>query len=228
MKDTEYIENIELIERNLKHIEFELLLENPSYFRIAVESHNALLRAMVQVLKGGSNFPIDKKLGKEKMFVISNNTMSKVIIKKERIDSCKNAWKFSEPIIVDINVGDENNISRNNDEYEKYLVGFYDLLAMIQCDSFMKDFSSAETINISGEDMSILEWLHEKIRNEYEHFIPKSYGAPINSLIHSSILCLDICKKLLVDTSNIYLLQLRNKFKCPLENIIYKLNNNDN
>ena len=99
---------------------------------------------------------------------------------------------------------------------------------MIQCDYFMKYFSSAETIVITNEDLATLEWLHEKIRNEYEHFIPKSYGAPVKDLIYSSVLCLDICKKLLVETSNIYLMQLKNKFKLPLENISYKLNNNYN
>jgi hypothetical protein len=225
MKDKEFINNVDLIEKNLKHIEFELLLENPSYFRIAVESHSALLRAIVQSLKGGSNFPIDKKIGEEKKFVCSINDSPPVMIKKEKVGNCKKAWKFSNPTSIDVNEIDENNLSRDNDDYEKYLVSFYDLLAMIQCDYFMKFFSGAETIVLTNEDLVTLEWLHEKIRNEYEHFIPKSHGAPINDLIYSSILCLDICKRLLVETSNIYLLQLRDKFKHPLENICYKLNN---
>ena len=225
MTDTEFINNIDLIEKNLKHIEFELLLDNPSYFRIAVESHDALLRTMVQALKGGSNFPIDKRLDKEKKFICSINNSPPVMIKKEKVNDCKNAWRFAEPVVIDTNEVDENKIYRD-DNYEKYLVSFYDLLAMIQCDYFMKYFSSAETIVITNDDLAYLDWLHEEIRNEYEHFIPKSYGAPINNLIYSSILCIDICKKLIVETSNIYVRQLRGRFKNQLNNISYKLNNN--
>jgi len=226
MKDAEFINNVDLIENNFKHIEFELSLRNPSYFRIAIESHNALLRAMVQALKGGSNFPIDNKLDKEKTFICSINNSPPVIIKKKKVKGCQNAWRFTEPTPVDPNEIDESNKSRYNDDYKKYLVGFYDLLAMIQCDYFMKYFSSAETIIINNEDLATLDWLHEKIRNEYEHFIPKSYGAPTNDLIYSAIMCLDICNKLLVETSNIYLLQLRERFEKQIKDITNKLNDN--
>ncbi|MEJ2613711.1 MAG: hypothetical protein P8Z35_02020 [Ignavibacteriaceae bacterium] len=226
MKDAEFINNVDLIENDFKHIEFEISLENPSYFRIAIESHNALLRAMVQALKGGSNFPIDKKLDKEKKFICSINNSPPVMIKKERVKECQNAWRFTEPTTVDPNEIDEGNISRYNDDYKKYLVGFYDLLAMIQCDYFMKYFSSAETIIINSKDLATLDWLHEKIRNEYEHFIPKAYGAPTNDLLYSAIMCLDICNKLLVETSNIYLLQLKDRFKKQIKEITNKLNDN--
>ena len=39
-KDLEFIENIDLIENGYNHILFEFESENPSYFRIALESHN--------------------------------------------------------------------------------------------------------------------------------------------------------------------------------------------
>lgn len=223
MKDLESINNVDLIENNLKHIQYEFSLEKPSYFRIAIESHNVLLRAMVQSLKGGSNSFIDKKLNKERKFTFPINNSYQVRIKKQKVEGCTNAWRFSNPIKINPEEVGET-VSRNNDNYEKYLAGYYDLLAMIQSDHFMKNFSGAETIIITNEDLRLLDWLHREIRNEYEHFIPKSYGASINDLICTSILCINICKKLLVESSNVYLLNLRYRFKNQLEDINNRFN----
>src|ERR1035437_7063792 len=163
MKHAEFINNIDLIENNLLHIDYELRQEIPSYFRIAVESHNALLRSMVQALKDGSNFCIDKKLDRDRKFTFSINNNPPIMIKKEKVVDCLHAWRFSKP--VELNKNDCDKGIRGNDNYKKFLIGFYDLLAMIQCDYFMKYFSQAETIIITDDDLEWIDWLHEEIRN---------------------------------------------------------------
>jgi hypothetical protein len=36
----------------------------------------------------------------------------------------------------------------------------------------MGQFVHSAVVPVCDEDMKTLEWLHEEIRNEYEHFIP--------------------------------------------------------
>jgi len=78
-----------------------------------------------------------------------------------------------------------------------YLIFFYDALAMIQADGFMKQIINSKTVQVSDIDMQRLEWLHEDIRNEYEHFVRKSYIAPINNLTEVTLVSLRLCSDLL-------------------------------
>lgn len=92
---------------------------------------------------------------------------------------------------------------RGTTESQDYLIGFYDALAMIQTKCFMGQFVHSAVVPVCDEDMKTLEWLHEEIRNEYEHFIPKYYTAPVQDLLVAADLCLHLAHKLLFDSENV-------------------------
>lgn len=222
-KEIEFIENIDLIKNNFVHILHEFELSEPSYFRIALESHNALLRTMVEVLRGTSNAIVTNKFsdrGKKMVFKVGDNP--EFLIKKVNVDGCNYAWRFSSPQeIKNYKINDDaiRDIEDNN-----YLIGFYDLLAMIQCDYFMKYYTQAKTIEITDTELSDLEWLHQEIRNKYEHFVPKSYGAPIHDLLYASQICIKICAEILINSNNIYFLYDDKLFKEFISKIKQKIN----
>ena len=202
-KKVEFIENIDLIQNNFNHILYEFESSKPSYFRIGLECHNSLLRTMVEVLRGTSNSVVTNKFAnKDKTMVFKVGNKPEVLIKKASAKGCNFAWRFSSPQEIP-NYKITNNNIRDVEERD-YLIGFYDLLAMIQCDYFMKYYTQANTITISDDELGYLEWLHQEIRNKYEHFVPKSYGAPINELLLASQICIRICEEILVNPTNIY------------------------
>jgi hypothetical protein len=221
--EKEFIVNIHLIENNFNHILYEFESEKPSYFRIALECHNALLRTMVEVLKGMSkSFVVKNKFSdkeKKHVFEIGNNPA--VLIKKATIKGCNYAWRFSLP--EEIPNYQINNINQSLEDSD-YLIGFYDLLAMVQCDYFMKYYTQAETIEINDSELADLEWLHQEIRNKYEHFVPKTYGAPINDLLVKSQICIRICEQILVNPTNIYFISDDKIFKEFIDKIKQKIN----
>ena len=218
-----FIQNIDLIHNNLDHAYYELTKSAPSYFRIAVEVHNVLLRSMVEVLKGTANsFVVRGLMNRTKQMYFTIGSGPQIMIQKEKVENCNHAWRFSKPETVG-EIENHSNDKRFEGSSNDYLVGFYDLLAMIQCDYFMEYFSQTTTIIINDEDLHTLDWLHEMIRNRYEHFVPKSYGAPIIDLIESSLLCLEICTKLLVEPTFIHAMHDDEKIKEEINNISVKL-----
>jgi hypothetical protein len=53
--------------------------------------------------------------------------------------------------------------------------------------------------------MKTLEWLHEHVRNEYEHFKPMCYMAPVSDLLMAARLCMRLSQELLfVSTTCIF------------------------
>ena len=86
---------------------------------------------------------------------------------------------------------------------EEYLIGFYDALAMMQSECFMGQFTHSKTVPLPDDDMKTLEWLHERIRNEYEHFVPKYYSAPVTDLLGATRLSLDVSGRLLFESVNV-------------------------
>ncbi len=209
MKDQlETIENIDLIENNLVHFEFELERNDTSYFRIAREAHQVFYRAMVEVLQGSSNITVtgrasDKNRSVKYRIGISNLPILE--IHKEKIEGCKTAWRYSIPTpyqklekLSETSKKTKTKIDKN------YLKNFYDLLAMIQTKCFMSRYMLSAPITISDNEMQILEWLHENIRNPYEHFVPTIYSAPTISLLKASLICIDKSKKLIFDSGFLF------------------------
>jgi len=192
----ETIDNLNLIENGLLHIRFELSRDEPSFFRVAREVHLILYRAMIEALKGSANLAITSRPSKlrEHEYQIGDEPCKE--IHKQPVTGCNVAWRFSEPAQCEppvINYELQPDLPKGDD----YLISFYDALAMIQADCFMKQTINSKTVQVSDIDMQRLEWLHGEIRNEYEHFVPKSYIAPIYNLVEATIVSLRLCKDLL-------------------------------
>ena len=64
--------------------------------------------------------------------------------------------------------------------------------------------------------MSILEWLHEDIRNEFEHFVPKTYIAAASELSEALAICLKLTRQLLFESGNV----IHHASPLELENLI--------
>ena len=198
----EKIDNLILLTNGLVHINYELNIDNPLFFRIGKESHLVFYRSMVEALRGSANLSITGKTKDIKRLIkykIGDDPWLQ--IEKKNIDKCKHAWRYSNPIptrepTIMKDPFDINDIS-------DYLQSFYELLAKIQAECFMSHYVHSKPIQVSIDEMILLEWLHEKIRNEFEHFIPKYYSVSIPDLIDSSILCMKLSYKLLFESGNV-------------------------
>lgn len=193
-EEFESIDNIKLIRNNIRHIQFELDSEKACLVRIAKESHHLLLRFMVEALRGSANIRITGQRRGQRRCRYKRRDGSWKLIQKESIHGCERAWRFSEPICIHLPSESKDNRS-DNVVFNNHLVGFYDLLAMIQAEPFMSRLLHSKPISISDSDMRLLEWLHEEIRNEFEHFVPKILLASSEDCLKAS----DVCLKTAID-----------------------------
>jgi hypothetical protein len=201
MEILDKIDNLSLIGNCLLHLQFELSRENPSYFRIAREAHLVLYRSMIEALKGTANLAITVKRSKSRSYKYKRDYKPWQEIHKISIDACKKAWRFSQPEPCE---KPQLDIKRSVDTRPKdYLIGFYDALAMIQTECFMNQYVNSRIFPVPDDDMKLLEWLHEEIRNEYEHFIPKIYLSPIQDLTYAAELCVRLARMLLLESGNV-------------------------
>ena len=200
----ERIDNMGLILNNLRHIEFELTSANPSPMRISKESHQLLLRTMVEALRGTANLSITGRPSKERKRWYHYGEGQWNSIQKIEITGCKKAWRYSDPIIEAPPTNEPQNGKQvKKSESDSFLLGFYDLLAMIQAPCFMIRFVYSRIVELSTEDMQHLEWLHEEVRNEFEHFIPKLLLASSEDCLNSAEICIKTTSKLLFESGNI-------------------------
>lgn len=199
----EGIDNLILLTNGLMHINYELSTKEPLFFRIGKESHLVFYRSMVEALRGTANLSITGKAKDKSRLVkykIDDNPWLQIV--KININKCKHAWRYGDPIPTQDPkiINDPFDITEMSD----YLQNFYELLAKIQAECFMsQNVFSSKSIQISNDEMILLEWLHERIRNEFEHFIPKHYSVLISDLVDSSILCLKFSFKLLFESGNV-------------------------
>jgi hypothetical protein len=169
---------------------------------------------MVETLRGSANIPIVGWRSKTRQHKYKIGSAPWKEIHKQNIQACKKAWRFSLPADCD---SPEDNLRRYDETsiIQDHLISFYDTLAMIQSDCFMSNLGGAP-ISLLDNEMKNLEWFHEEIRNEYEHFIPKSYSAPIKDLLESSIFALNLSGELIYESGNAYPITdgevLRNEF----------------
>ena len=216
MGTVDTIDNLRLIENSLLHMRFELERESPSYFRLAREAHLLLYRTMIESLTGSNWQNVTGHRAKDRSVKYQWGDKPWQEIHKVPISDCRKAWRFSDPAVcsqptvstsveVPLAVGKE------------HLIGFYDALAMIQTECFMHRFMFSKSILISNEDMKTFEWLHESIRNEYEHFVPKFYWAAVHELLMVTELCLSVSKALLFESGNIL---FHTVLKEPLEELL--------
>jgi len=219
----ETIDNIKLINNGLMHIEYEMLSHSPSLFRVLREMHSVFYHSMIEVLRGTDNFFITGRNGDKdkKLSFKSGDDHWKEVKKGAVINGCKKAWRFTEPKKCEEpdSLGDpvsDEEWKKN----QKWLVAFYEALAMVQSQPFMARYTCSNILAVSDEEMKIIEWVHENIRNEYEHFVPKIYSSDQSSLILGVLLLLDKSEYLLFESGNVLysnsdlINKMRTKFCC--------------
>ena len=205
------IDNIKLIKNGLKHLLYELEQDKPSWYRIAREAHLVLYRSMIEALKGTNNFTITGKKSKnrEHTYILGNDQWKR--IKKISINGCDKAWRFSSPEVLNPQPPSplelQNNAIETQSNYQSiddFLILLYDALAMIQAENFMETLVHSKKVSVSDEDMQKLEWLHEYVRNPYEHFVPSTHLATKKDLCSVTELCLSLSRELLFESGNVY------------------------
>lgn len=205
------VSNLLLLDNNLHHVGFELSRRRPSFFRVAREAHLALLRTMIEALRGTANLevvvPRNKKRNKNRatQYQVENGQWKQV--QRVAVPGCQKAWRFSDPTPCSppalVPRSQPSNVA-NQTPPDEILIGFYELLAMIQADCFMIRSHGSISAQINDEELRLLEWLHENVRNEFEHYIPKLYWVGTPSLIAASHLALRITQWLLRDSHTIH------------------------
>lgn len=202
METVDKIDNLSLIENSLLHMQFELERESPSYFRLAREAHLLLYRTMIESLTGSNWQNVTGHRSKQQSVKYQIGDKPWQDIHKVPISGCRKAWRFSDAAVCS-----QPTMSTSVEVplavCKEYLIGFYDALAMIQTECFMRGFIYRKPILISDEDMKTFEWLHEDIRNEYEHFVPKFYRVAVHELLMVTELCLSVSKVLLFESVNV-------------------------
>jgi hypothetical protein len=199
MDTFETIDNYRLIFNSLEHVEFELTRSTTSYFRVAREAHQVLYRSLVASLRGTSNIAVTGKPSgrREHRYQLGQDCIKE--IHKQSIPACKKAWRYSAPVGVDSFLQADQMKKRSED----YLIPFYDALAMVQADCFMLRSVNSITVNISDSELSLIEWLHEEIRNKYEHFVPRAYSSPIQHLLQAANLAISKASACLLDSNTV-------------------------
>ena len=196
----EKIDNIKLIRNNLRHINCELVSNKPSLMRVAKECHQLFSRMMVEALRGTANLAITERPTNTRKHWYRKGSDPWKAIQKEKVKGCSKAWRYSEPVPESPPHCHERESSKPDPA--NYLLGFYDLLAMIQAPFILRSIQSA-VISISDNEMQLLEWLHKKIRNDFEHFIPKILLVSSDDCLRASEVCLRLTIDLLTKSNNV-------------------------
>lgn len=220
MSAFETIDNLSLIKNGLCHIEFELNCVKPSMFRVARESHLALYRSMIEALKGSANLAVSGRPLKDRVhkYHLGNEPWKE--IHKVPVPGCSRAWRFSEPELCEPPEIDYTTAPEPRDDY---LISFYDALSMIQAARFMRLYVTGREVTVTNDEMHLLEWLHENIRNEYEHFVPKGYVATVNELIEPTMLSLRLSRELLFDSRPVFPSDRYERLAATIDSISDKL-----
>lgn len=199
----EEIDNIALIWDNVRHMDFELGREQAAAFRLAREAHQILLRCMVEALRGTANLAITgRPQDTKRRLYFCRDGKHWHVIEKTIVPDCRMGWRYSSPRACE-----EPRVSVEDppDEqiFDDYLRGFYDLLAMIQAEAYMKQYYMSKSVAVSDAEMYTLEWLHERVRNEFEHFVPKLFLVHRDSCLGAAGICLKLSKELLFESGNV-------------------------
>jgi len=202
---TESISNLTLIDDGVRVIEYQLSRKRPSYFRIARESHLLLLRAMVEALCGSANLgvlgPPKDKIRSVK-YRAGNEPWKE--IQRESVPNCRYAWRYSAPTPCTPPPLPPPGPTALPPR-DAHLLGFYDLLARIQAGCFMCHIFGARPVTVADGELRDLEWLHEQVRNEFEHYVPKGYVVGVPALLGASSIALRLSEWLLYSSGSVLL-----------------------
>lgn len=205
MKYFDNIDNIKLILNNFDHVIFELKRNKCSYWRVTRELHQILYRSMIEALRGTANISITSRGSPTPVFIeIGDGTTWR--LDKQKVPGCKHAWRYTEPIPIQ-----KKDFPKQTKPAKPStrLVSFFVPLAMIQSEmqlnfGLIRSPRALKSIKITNEEMNDLEFLHNNIRNVYEHFIPHSNSIDKLGLLRLSSLLLRITAELLMETEKVF------------------------
>lgn len=220
------ITNLRLVENGLLHLQFEFDRAAPSYFRIAREAHLLFYRSMIEALRGSANLAVIARLSKDRKVSYQRGIGQWLEIHRSAVSGCKDAWRFSEPA-----PSAPPNMARSSAAQtpdRDYLIGFYDALAMIQTECFMGRFVHSRWRLIRDANMEHLEWLHEGVRNEYEHFVPKLYVAPSRDLLLAASICITASDDVIFESQNVLFHEMPpDQLRTLLKSVIGKIHEHE-
>lgn len=171
---------------------------------------------MIEALKGSDSLDVLKSEGKNTKprckYSFGDDKWFEVI--KEAVPGCKKAWRYSSPQCckrpddTPTEATERENKEENlEDECQEYwqqdLIAFYPALAKIQTECFMYRSFDSKRVRIDDEDMQLLEWVHENVRNKFEDFLPMSFSVPKRTSVRTASLCLQIADQLLFESGNV-------------------------
>lgn len=200
------IDNTELILDNLKHIRIELLEDKPFLFRAAREAHQLLLRSMAEALKRREKITIlGKEKDRKKRRYYTYDGKNWKFVEKIKPASLYYAWLFSQPQDISESELPNRNDSSNyiSGERDGHLIGFFEMLAMIQTECHMHRLDRGKKVVVTDEKMVALQWLHTSVRNMFEHYKPKFYYYNNEALIESLDICISIAAELLFESGTV-------------------------
>ena len=222
--DTELraIDNPLLIENNFIHLEFELEQEHRNFLRVVKEAHTVLYRTMIEALRGSANLSITGKSTDSNRVVKSKSDVQWTEIRKKSIPSCKKAWRFSDPKECEEPIMRKDRQSER--QFDNYLIGFFDALAMVQTDAFMGQYVFSKAVQVSDEEMKTLEILHS-YKNEFDYYVPKSFLAHKSDIRNLLEPCLRIVKALFFESGNIMPVLIPKNLETIIEKLSNKIDN---
>lgn len=222
-KDVEVVDAQRLMLDNIRHICVEVKRTAPNYFRAAKESEHLFHRAMIESLCGSNNAQVIRTKGHNKNKPIPYILGSPPWKEIQRIPPRKGKvmWRYSEPKVCP----EPPDVPRVSDWpfLDGDLMGFDELLAMIQAEAFMCHYYGSKPLVLRDAEMEMIEEVHKNVRNEFEHFMPKAYLLTKRELIEASILCVSLSKILLFETNPFMRSRLPKAFSRLLDSVMETL-----
>jgi len=176
---------------------------------------------MIERLRGSANLPVIARLSKdpkERTMIYQHGNGPWQEIHHSTVSGCRKAWRFSEPApCAPPNISTSKSAQSPKRDH---LIQFYDAVAMIQTECFMGQPGHSSWRRLPDTEMKDLEWLHEHVRNDYEHFVPKTYSAPSRDLLHAASVCLACSETLLSESNNVLFHEVPSKLRSLLRSVL--------
>lgn len=96
-------------------------------------------------------------------------------------------------------VADKRRHARDGDEY---LIGFWEALKLCQSRDAMLMTTESRVLELSDEQRSSIDRLVGLLRNEFEHFYPKSLSIELHGMPHIMLDVLDVIEFLALESGN--------------------------
>ncbi len=94
-------------------------------------------------------------------------------------------------------------IQKGKNKGQRQLISLNKALKYCQNPQYMNKYVFSKHLILSNNQKDSINWVTERLRNQFEHFSPKGWSIELHGITHISIDILDIIRFLTVDTKNI-------------------------